>query len=151
FLASLFTGVGFWLVCWLFGVHFSMFWGFLAFILNFIPNLGSIIATIPPLFLGLIEIESIGTFLFFASMLIATQFYFGNIFEPKFMGKSLSINTVTIILGLVFWGKLWGITGMLLSVPLLVLLKVILSQIPDAQFIVKLMGTYDETNNNKKS
>lgn len=149
FLASLFTGIGFWLVSWGFGVHFSMFWGFLAFILNFIPNIGSIVATIPPLLLGLIEIESTGKYLFFAIMLIAAQFYFGNIFEPKFMGRSLSINTVTIILGLVFWGKLWGITGMLLSVPLLVLLKVILSQIPDARFIVKLMGTYEETRNRK--
>ena len=140
FFMSLCTGIGFGLVCWMFGVDFALFWGFLAFVLNFIPTVGSITATIPPILLGLIQLSTIPSLLLMALCLIAVQFFFGNFLEPKMLGASLSLNAVVVILGLVFWGYLWGITGMILSVPLLVLLKVILAQMPDATLIVRLMG-----------
>ena len=140
FLTSFCTGLCFGIICWIFGIDFALFWGFLAFLLNFIPTVGSIAATIPPILLGLIQIDSSGTYLLFIALLITTQFVWGNVVEPLVMGSSVALNTVTVILGLVVWGYIWGVSGMLLSVPLIVLAKVILSQIPDAQMIVKLMG-----------
>jgi AI-2 transport protein TqsA len=140
FFTSLCTGLCFSLICWAFGLDFVVFWGFFAFLLNFIPTVGSIIATIPPILLGLIQIDSGANYLFFILLLVLTQFTWGNIIEPLMMGSSLALNTVTVILGLVIWGYIWGIAGMLLSVPLIVLARVILAQIPDADLIVKLMG-----------
>ena len=140
FFMSLCTGVGYGLICWIFGIDFALFWGYLAFVLNFIPTVGSIIATIPPLLLGLIQLGSPAAIIGLMALLLAVQFTFGNIIEPRLMGSSLSLNTVVVILGLVFWGYLWGVTGMVLSVPMLVLVKVILTQFKDAQIVVRLMG-----------
>jgi len=140
FFMSLGTGIGFAMVCWIFGLDFAIFWGFLAFILNFIPTVGSIIATIPPILLALVQIEAMEMILLMILILIIIQIMAGNIIEPRLMGSSLALNTITVILGLVFWGYLWGVTGMILSVPLLVLTKVILTQIPEAQILVRLMG-----------
>lgn len=141
FLMSLCTGIGYGLICWTFGIDFALFWGFLAFVLNFIPTVGSIIATIPPLLLGLIQLGSPAAIFGLLGLLLAIQFTFGNIIEPRLMGSSLSLNTVVVILGLVFWGYLWGVAGMVLSVPLLVLIKVILAQFEEATIVVRLMGT----------
>ena len=141
FFMSLCTGVGYGLICWIFGIDFALFWGFLAFVLNFIPTVGSIIATIPPLLLGLIQLGSPAAIIGLMALLLAVQFTFGNIIEPRLMGSSLSLHTVVVVLGLVFWGYLWGVTGMVLSVPMLVLVKVILAQFKDAQIVVRLMGT----------
>lgn len=140
FFTSFCTGLFFGLLSWIFGIDFALFWGFLAFLLNFIPTVGSITATIPPVLLGLIQIDSTGSFVLFIALLIATQFVWGNVIEPLMMGSSVSLNTVTVILGLIIWGYIWGISGMLLSVPLIVMARVILTQIPDADLLVKLMG-----------
>ncbi|UII32670.1 AI-2E family transporter [Fulvivirga ulvae] len=144
FFVSFLTGLGYFIICWAFGIKFSFFWGFLAFLLNFIPTVGSIIATIPPLLFGLIQFSSIGMVGLLIILLMAVQIIMGNVVEPRITGSSLSLNTIVVILGLVFWGYLWGITGMILSVPLLVLTKVILSQLPDAQLLVRLMGSRTE-------
>ena len=141
FLMSLCTGIGYGLICWIFGIDFALFWGYLAFVLNFIPTVGSIIATIPPVLLGLIQLGSPGAVLGLLGLLLTVQFTFGNIIEPRLMGNSLSLNTVVVILGLVFWGYLWGVAGMVLSVPMLVLIKVILAQFEEAKIIVRLMGS----------
>jgi AI-2 transport protein TqsA len=143
-MVSLGTGVFYALACYFFGIKHSVIWGFLAFCLNFIPTIGSIIATVPPLLLGLIQFDSVFAFFFFAIVLFGIQFFFGNILEPKIQGSSFNINFVSIILGLVLFGGLWGIIGMLLSVPLLVLLKIVLGQFPDAKIIVRLMSTNRE-------
>lgn len=144
FLVSLMTGVSYMIICWAFGLDFAIFWGFLAFVLNFIPTVGSIIATIPPLLLGMIELHSMSALVIMISLIMVAQVVFGNIVEPKLTGASLSLNTITVIFGLVFWGYLWGITGMILSVPLLVLMKVIMAQFPDATIFVRLMGSKPE-------
>jgi len=140
FFTSFCTGLFFGVLSWIFGIDFALFWGFLAFLLNFIPTVGSITATIPPVLLGLIQIDNSGSFVLFIALLIATQFVWGNVVEPFMMGSSVALNTVTVILGLVIWGYIWGIAGMLLSVPLIVMARVILAQIPDADMLVKLMG-----------
>ena len=140
FFVSFLTGLSYFLICWAFGIKFALFWGFLAFLLNFIPTVGSIVASIPPLLFGLIQFDTMSTIVFMMILLMVVQIVMGNILEPKITGSKLSLNTVVVILGLVFWGYLWGVTGMILSVPLLVLTKVILSQLPDAQLFVRLMG-----------
>ncbi len=140
-LISLATGFGYFLTCWIFGVEFALFWGFLAFILNFIPTFGSIAASIPPLFLGLVQIDSSSELGFMLLCLLAVQVFMGNVVEPRLMGEKLSLNTVTVLVGLLFWGYVWGVTGMILSMPLLVLTKIILSQVDGAQMFVKLMGS----------
>ncbi|GJM63944.1 AI-2E family transporter [Persicobacter diffluens] len=141
---SLCTGICVGLLSWFFGVDFAVFWGFLAFVLNFIPSIGSIIATIPPILLGLVQIDSTLSLVFFASILIAIQFFFGNVLEPRMQGESLSLNTVTVIFGLVLWGYIWGITGMLLSVPLMVIFKMLISMVPGTSLLVKLMEGGEE-------
>ncbi|MDH3710726.1 MAG: AI-2E family transporter [Cyclobacteriaceae bacterium] len=141
FFMSLGTGIGYALVCWIFGIDFPVFWGYLAFVLNFIPTVGSIIATIPPMLLALIQLDTTGAIVGMLLILVVIQITFGNIIEPKLMGSSLSLNTVVVILGLVFWGYLWGVAGMVLSVPLLVLTKVILAQFKEARILVRLMGS----------
>lgn len=138
------TGACYAIVCYMFGIKHAIIWGFLAFCLNFIPTLGSIIATIPPLLLGVIQLDSFLSLFFLFMVLFGIQFLFGNILEPKIQGSSFNINFVSIILGLVLFGGLWGIIGMLLSVPLLVLTKIVLSEIPEAKVIVRLMATNRE-------
>jgi len=139
-LVSLATGIGFWIVCISFGVDFAIFWGFLAFILNFIPTVGSIVATVPPVLLGLIQLQGLGSLFFMAICLILVQAVIGNIIEPKIQGSALSLNMTTVLIGLLFWGFLWGVAGMILSVPLMVVIKVILSQFPNAGVLVRMMG-----------
>lgn len=140
FLISFATGFSYWFLCKIFGVDFALFWGFLAFVLNFIPTFGSIIASVPPVALGWIQIEPLWLFVIFISLLVTVQVVWGNIIDPVLTGNRLSINTVFVLLGLVFWTYMWGIIGTLLSVPLMVLVKVILEQIPDAAILVRLMG-----------
>jgi len=145
FVMSVFTGLGTYIICLIFGIKFALFWGFFAFITNFIPTIGSIIGTVPPCLMGLIQMDSAGMILFLIGLLFAVQTLFGNILEPIYMGSSVSINTIAIIMGLVFWGYLWGIYGMLMAVPLMVLVKVILSQVEGAQVLVKLMGPVSDS------
>ena len=144
FIASFVTGLGYGLVAYLFGLKFSALIGFIAFALNFIPTIGSIVATIPPALLGLFYLESGISYTIMLGILIAIQLTVGNIIEPRFQGENLGINFMTVILGLVFFGFLWGVIGMLLSVPLLVLARVILQQLPGTAWIVRLMANFHE-------
>ncbi|MBX3044771.1 MAG: AI-2E family transporter [Candidatus Kapabacteria bacterium] len=139
-LISIFTGLLTFTICMAFSIKFAVFWGFLAFLLNFIPNIGSIIGTILPILMGIIQIDSITDIAILAILLIALQFIMGNIIEPIIMGNRLRINTLTVLFGLVFWGYIWGIPGMILSVPLLVIMKIILERSPGFSFFARLMG-----------
>lgn len=141
FIMSVFTGLGTYIVCLLFNIDFALFWGFLAFVLNFLPTIGSIAGVVPPALMGIIQLDTLGMVGFLIFVLFMVQTLFGNILEPIFMGKGVALNTIVVILGLVLWGYLWGFFGMLLSVPLMVTLKVILSNIEGAEFIVRLLGT----------
>lgn len=122
-IVSLMTGTLFGTICYLFNVDFALSFGVLAFILNFIPNIGSIIATIFPVLLGFLEIDSLAVATTFAVILGATQFLMGNVIEVKYIGKSFSIHTIIVFLNLIFWGYLWGVSGIILSVPIIVFIK----------------------------
>ncbi|MCA9419638.1 MAG: AI-2E family transporter, partial [Nitrospira sp.] len=103
---SLGTGVIVAMWVWALGIDFPVIWGLLAFLLNFIPNLGSIIAAVPPMLLGYIQF-GIGRMLLVATGYVAVNLIFGNVVEPKLMGRKLGLSTLVVFLSLVFWGWVW--------------------------------------------
>lgn len=129
-----------WGVCSLFGLKFAQLFGILAFVIHYIPNIGSILSTVVPGLMAIVQFDDTGTIWGFIAILAAAQFIMGNYIEPLIAGHQLKLNTVTVIFGLVFWGWLWGIAGMMLSVPLMVILKLVLEQIPDMGYFARLMS-----------
>ena len=125
---SLLTGVlaGLWVL--LLGIHFAVLWGMAAFFLNFIPNIGSIMAAIPPVVLALVQ-HGLPTALLAAAGYLVINIAIGNIIEPRVMGKSLGLSTLVVFVSLIFWLWVLGPVGMLLSVPL----TMIANALPDAQ------------------
>jgi len=141
-LISLLTGIFFYIILLIFGVPFAAFWGVLTFILNYIPVLGSMIATILPFTLALIEFNSFSSLLGMGFLLIVTQVGLGNIMLPRLMGKSLNLSPLVILLSMVFWGMVWGIPGMFLSVPIMVILNIVLAQFKSTRWLaVMFSGT----------
>jgi len=138
---SLVTAIFMYITLIIFGVKFSFIWAFLAFLLNFIPILGSLLAVILPALMGIIQFDTFSTALLLLIILVSGQMILGNFVEPVLMGSGLSLNTVTTMFGLVFWGFLWGAAGMLLSVPLIVMFKLLIEQIPELSAIGRLLGT----------
>jgi AI-2 transport protein TqsA len=122
---SLLTGVSAALALWLLGIDFPLLWGLLAFLLNYVPNIGSIIAAVPPALLGWIQF-GLGRALMVAAVFLVINIIYGNIIEPKFMGRGLGLSTLVVFVSLVFWGWVFGPVGMLLSVPLTMSVKIAL-------------------------
>ncbi len=122
---SLATGVfiGVWAA--ILKVDFPLVWGLLAFLLNYIPNLGSIIAAVPACLLALID-EGAVTALLLGGGYVAVNMVLGNVVEPAWMGRKLGLSTLVVFLSLVVWGAIWGPIGMLLSVPLTMAVKIML-------------------------
>ncbi len=137
---SLVTGVSFSVLCYCFGVKFPIFWGVLAFVLNFIQMIGSIISTAVMCVFALTQISAMSMIVLFIVLAIGLQLLFGSILEPIFMGKTFSINTVTIIVMLLFWGYVWNIPGMILAVPLTVTVKTIMEQFDKTKALAELMS-----------
>lgn len=128
-----------------FGLDFTIFWAFLIFILNFIPNIGSIIALIFPISIALIQKDiSLFSLSFITSWLIWIQILMWNIIEPKFMWNRLNLSPLAIIVSLSFWGALWWIVWMLLSVPIMVIINIILAKIPTTKPIAILLSEKGE-------
>ena len=140
FVISMFTGIGFGVACLLFGVSFPIFWGLFAFAINFIQMIGSVISVIALSLFGFVELDPTGTLLFFIIVITGVQVIMGGILEPVFMGKSFSINVITILIMLMFWGFIWGIPGLVLSIPITVFLKIIFEQFPKTKFIADLLA-----------
>jgi len=140
FLISVATGLSFGIVCYFFDIKFPVFWGLLAFGLNFIQMVGSIVSTAMLSIFSFAQIDQTGALVAFIFIIIGIQILFGSILEPIFMGQTFSINTITILIMLMFWGYLWGIPGLILSVPITVALKTILDQFPRTQIISKIMS-----------
>ena len=128
----------------LFGIPFVLIWGFLTFLLNFIPNIGSIIATLLPLTIAIIQFDNLIMLLWLGLSLAAVQVVVGNFLDPKLVGKSVNLSPVVVLFSLIFWGYLWGIIGMFLSVPISVIIKIIFENIPELRFISVLMSGYVE-------
>ena len=144
---SLATGITFSVILYMYGIPFALIWGFLAFVMNYIPNVGSLIATIFPVIIGLLEYGLGFTSISLALVLVIVQQIFGNMIEPKLMGSKMDLSTVFILLSLVFWGWVWGIVGMFLAVPIASVLKILCSNIEPLKPIAIIMGTKAETIN----
>jgi AI-2 transport protein TqsA len=140
FFLSLFTGIGFSLACYFFDVSFPIFWGLFAFLINFIQMIGSVISVVVLSAFALVELDQTGTLLFFILVITGIQVLFGGILEPILMGKSFSINTVTVLFMLALWGFIWGIPGLILSIPITALVKKIMEQFPGTQVYAKIMS-----------
>lgn len=138
---SLATGILVGLWCAFLGVDFALLWGLVAFLLNYIPNLGSIIAAVPPILLALIQSGRIGLALMVAAGYLVVNFSIGNVIEPNLMGRRLGLSTLVVFLSLVFWGWVWGPVGMLLSVPLTMILKILLENSAEFHWIAVLLGS----------
>lgn len=147
FLISLLTGLIVGIILWIFNVDFTIVWAVLAFFLNFIPNIGSIIAIILPTVMTLIQYESVGYTVLVGGILTIVQNLIGNIIEPKIMGDKLGLNPLVILLSLLIWGYVWGIAGMFLSVPLTAVVKIIISNSnsKNLQFLSDLMSGSEDT------
>jgi AI-2 transport protein TqsA len=142
FFISLTTGVLVWLALVVIGVDFAATWGILAFILNFIPTVGSIIASLLPVLVATIQFyPSYWTPLICLLSMLIIQMVMGNVVSPKVMGDRLNLSPVAILLSLLFWGWLWGIVGALLSVPFTATIMIVCENIEPLQPISIIMGS----------
>ena len=139
-LVSLITGTLSYFVLLGIGIDSPMFWAFLIFLLNFIPTIGSLIATIFPAIYIVLQYGELTPFLLVLSLVGAVQIIIGNILEPRIMGNALNISSLVTILSLSFWGWLWGITGMILSVPITVMIVIVFAQFPGTRPIAILLS-----------
>jgi AI-2 transport protein TqsA len=131
---SLATGFLAGLLCWAVGLDFYILWGILAFFLNFIPVIGSIVAGVPPTILALL-IAGFPSALLVAGGYLLINNFLGNFLEPMLVGRRFGISTLVVVISVVFWGWLWGPIGMLLAVPLTMVLKVILESSEEFRWI----------------
>ena len=122
------------------GVDFAETWALLIFVLNFIPNIGSIIAVAFPALLALVQFETPGPFIILVLSLTAIQFVVGSVLEPMLMGNTLNMSPLAIILGLAFWGTIWGIVGMFLSVPIMVMVMIVCAHVPSWRWVAILLS-----------
>ncbi|OQP35563.1 MULTISPECIES: AI-2E family transporter [Pantoea] len=138
-LISLITGVAVWGSLFLLDIKFALLWGVVAFMLNYIPNIGPIIAGIPPVLQALLLNTPYDAMLV-AALFIAIHMVFGNMLEPRVMGRGLGLSTLVVFLSLIFWGWLLGPVGMLLSVPLTSITKILMETTPGGSRLAIMLG-----------
>ncbi len=139
-IVSMATGFCAWLATWWIGLDFPLLWGMLAFLLNYVPTIGSIIAAVPAVLMALVQLgpaEAASTGLAF----LLINIVFGNFLEPRLMGYGVGISPLIVFMGLVFWGWVFGPIGMLLSVPLTMTLKMALESDQATRWIAILIGS----------
>lgn len=136
---SLVTGLIVTSVLMLIGLDYAVLWGLVAFLFNFIPNIGSIIAAVPAVLLALVQLGTFGA-LEVGFVYLMINVLIGSIMEPRIMGQGLGISTLVVFLSLIFWGWLLGPAGMLLSIPLTLVIKIILNTREETRWLAVLMG-----------
>lgn len=139
-LLSLFTATASWIIMKSVNLDFAEFWALLIFFLNFIPNIGAIIATAFPMLLAIIQFQTWLPFIIITSGIIAIQFMVGNLIEPRFLGKSLNLSALIILIALALWGSIWGVLGMFLSVPITVMMMIIFAHFESTRPIAILLS-----------
>ncbi len=132
-LMSLLTGFLSFIVLKIVGLEAAIFWAFLIFLLNYIPTIGSLIATVFPAVFSLLQFGTFPPFIIIILFISAVQMLVGNFVEPRLMGKTLNVSPLVTIIALAIWGQLWGVIGMLLSVPITVIMIIVLSQFKTTQ------------------
>ncbi|NMP33505.1 AI-2E family transporter [Thalassotalea sp. M1531] len=140
---SIGTGILVSFMLWVIGLDFFLLWGVLAFLLNYIPNIGSIIAAVPAMSLAVLQLgPAAAGGIGLGYMVINTVM--GNVIEPRYMGKGLGLSTLVVFLSLIFWGWLLGTVGMLLSVPLTMIIKIGLESSQEGRWLAVLLSSEDE-------
>ena len=138
-LVSIGSGICVAILIFIMGVDYPILWGMLAFALNYVPNIGSIIAAVPAVLLAIIQVG------FFKAMIVAVGFVvinmvIGSVIEPRYMGRELGLSTLVVFLSLLFWGWVLGPVGMLLSVPLTITAKIALDTREETRWIAVMLG-----------
>lgn len=136
---SLITGVLVGCLLWMLDVDYPMLWAVLAFLFNYIPNIGSIIAAVPAILLSSVQL-GVQPAIFVALGYVCINMLVGNLLEPKMMGKGMGLSVLVVFVSLMFWGWLLGPVGVLLSVPLTMSLKIILENNSETQWIAIMLG-----------
>ena len=121
------------------GIDFAVLWGLLAFLLNYIPNFGSLIAAIPPVLLGLIQYGP-GSAVLVGIGYVALNIVVGSVLEPRLMGRRLGISPLALLVSLVFWGWLWGAVGLLLAVPMTMAIRVVFEDFEQLRWLAVLIA-----------
>lgn len=137
---SLMTGVFIWLGLMIIGVDYAIIWGLIAFLFNYIPNIGSIIAAIPAVLFSLVQL-GVGGIIWTLVVFVSVNMIIGNAVEPKMMGKGMGLSTFVVFLSLLFWGFILGVVGMFLSVPITMTIKIMLEKSPSTRWMAILLGT----------
>jgi AI-2 transport protein TqsA len=122
------------------GIDFAAFWAVLIFLLNFIPTIGSIVATVFPALIALVQFDTLTPFFMVVGGVTGIQICIGNILEPRLMGNSLNLSPMIILLNLSLWGLIWGIPGMFLCVPFLVIMMIVFSHLPQTRAIAVILS-----------
>jgi AI-2 transport protein TqsA len=128
-------------ILWIFGIDFFIVWGFLAFLMAYIPTIGSLISTVMPFTTALIQFDGHLTIpIVILILMVVASNVIGNIIEPKILGDKLNLSPILLLLSLIFWGYLWGLIGMILSVPIMSMIKIILGKFDSTRPISILMS-----------
>jgi len=146
-LTSAATGIMIAIILKIMGIHYAVLWGLLAFVLNFIPNIGSIIASVPALLMAIVQYDFtmvVGVGVVYLIVNIAI----GSILEPRILGRGLGLSPLIIFLSLIFWGWILGPIGMLLSVPLTIMMKIALDTQPNTKWVATLLGSGNDIKSN---
>lgn len=139
-IVSLLTGVLIYIALVIIGVDYAILWALIAFLFNFIPNIGSIIASIPAILFAMIQLGTGGAIWTLISY-VSVNMIIGNVIQPPLMGKGLGLSTLVVFISLIFWGYILGTVGMFLSVPLTMVLKIVLEQKESTKWMALLLGT----------
>ena len=142
-LICLLTGILVYLALLIIGIDYPLLWALIAALMNYIPNIGSIIAALPAVLFALIQLGLGGAIWTLASFMVVNN-VLGNFIEPKIMGRGLGLSTLVVFLSLLFWGFIFGTVGMFLSVPFTMTIKIILEQNEKTKWIALILGTPGE-------
>ncbi len=140
FAVSATTGVMVGLVLYLFGLELALVFGVMAFLLNFIPSIGSVIATLLPIPIAVVQYETVWPIIGIIAIPGVIQMTIGNGVEPVLMGEGLDLHPVTVLLALIFWGLLWGPVGMLLAAPITAVIRIVLARIETTRPFAELLA-----------
>lgn len=132
---SFITGLLSYVVLFLFDIDSPFFWAMLIFVLNYIPTVGSLIATMFPALFAILQFGELAPFVYILVSVGVIQVIVGNIIEPKMMGNSLNMSSLVVVLSLTIWGAIWGIMGMILSIPITVMMIIVCEEIPSLRFV----------------
>ncbi|PIB34353.1 hypothetical protein BFP72_02405 [Reichenbachiella sp. 5M10] len=141
---SFLTGILSYFILLILGVELAALWAFLIFLFNFIPTIGSIVATAFPGLFALVQFGTLNMFFTVLACVGIVQLLVGNLVEPRIMGERLNISPMVVLLGLTLWGFIWGVTGMLLSIPITSTLIIVFSQFEDTRAIAIMLSKNGE-------